>query len=230
MLNRWVPAVFSASCGSVSNGKFGETSEFSGCLYGNLCGFLCEDMGSVSGGSFLGGNDCKILGRNSDVFSGGYSRVFYDDSVQPTSIEPAGCGFFLEALEALRQRGVVSTIYKKKKDKIRPLNQVTDGEGTDGDTEYLGKCKKSETYEKGGLFDMSLIPKFSTIVRGSRLIKERLEDMDIGAELWPREKEILVELLYNREKGIAFDWQEKGRVSVGIEPPHVIRIRPGHTP
>ena len=45
MLNRWVPPVFSASCSSVSNGKFGETSEFFGCLYGNLCGFLGEYTG-----------------------------------------------------------------------------------------------------------------------------------------------------------------------------------------
>ena len=230
MLNRWVPAVFSASCGSVSDEKFGETSEFSDCLYGNLYGFLGEDTGSVSGGSFLGGNDCELLGRNSDVFSGGYSGVFYEDSVPPTSVQPAGLVFFLEAFGALRQRGVVSTANKRTKDKIRPLDHVTDGEGTGGDPEYLEKCEQGETYQKGGPFDMWLTPKFSSIVRGSRLTKERLEDMDIGAELWPHEKEILVELLYNGEKAIAFDWQEKGRVSVDIEPPHVIRIRPGHTP
>ena len=199
-------------------------------MYENLYGFLGEDTGSVSGRSFLGGNDCEFLGRNSDVLSVGYSGVFYDDSVPPTSVEPAGFVFYLDGLGALRQFGVVSTAYKRKKDKIRPLDHVTDGEGTGGDPEYLEKCEQSETYHKGGPFDMWLIPKFSSIVRGSRLTKERLVDMYIGTELWPREKDILVELLYNREKAIAFDWQEKGRVSVGIEPPHVIRIRPGHTP
>ena len=54
--------------------------------------------------------------------------------------------------------------------------------------------------------------------------------MDIGSKLWPREKEILVELQYNREKAMALNWQEKGRVSVGIEPPNIIWIRPSHTP
>ena len=29
---------------------------------------------------------------------------------------------------------------------------------------------------------------------------------------------------------MAFDWEEKGRINMGIEPPHIIRVRPGHTP
>ena len=99
MLNRWVPAVFSASCGSVSDGKFGETSEFSGCLYENLCRFLSEDTGSVSGGSFLGGNDCELLGRNSDVFSGGYSGVFYDEVCRPLPFSQLVLYFFLKLWE-----------------------------------------------------------------------------------------------------------------------------------
>ena len=162
--------------------------------------------------------------------SGWYSGVFYDDSVPPTSVEPAGFVFFLEALGALRWCEVVSTAYNRKKDKIRPLDHITDGEGTGGDPENLEKCEDSETYHKGRSFDMWLTPKFSINVRGSRLTKERLEDMYIGAELWPREKEICVELLYNREQAIVFDWQEKERVRMGIKPPYVIRIRLGHTP
>ena len=46
----------------------------------------------------------------------------------------------------------------------------------------------------------------------------------------PKEKEILKELLFNRESAIAFDWQEKGRIKTEIESPHIIRIRPGHIP
>ena len=74
-----------------------------------------------------------------------------------------------------------SVAYKKKKDKIRPLNQVTDGEGPEGDPYYLEECEKIETYQSGGTFNMWLTSKFSTIMHGSRLTVERLIDMDIGA-------------------------------------------------
>ena len=41
----------------------------------------------------------------------------------------------------------VSTAYKRKKDKIRPLDQPTDGEGTGGDPLFLEKCEKQEGLE-----------------------------------------------------------------------------------
>ena len=75
-----------------------------------------------------------MCGRNSDAFSGGYSGVFYDDNVPLSRVELTGFVFCLEALGALARRDIMcSTAYKKKKDKIRPLDQVTDGEGTGGD-------------------------------------------------------------------------------------------------
>ena len=61
----------------------------------------------------------------------------------------------------------MSTAYKRKKDRIRPLDHITDDEGTGGDPEYLKKCEQSKRYQKGGLFDMWFTPKFSSIMRGS---------------------------------------------------------------
>ena len=154
-------------------------------------------------------------------------------------VEPAYPALFIDShfinclkmLGALRQRThYTSTAYKKKKDKIRPLDQVTDGAGTGGDPDYLIKCEAKEQYQRGGQFDKWLTPKFSDIVRGTRLTTERLTEMDVGTDLWPKEIQLLKELLYNREAAIAFTWQEKGRVRTEIEPPHTIRIRPGHTP
>ena len=63
---------------------------------------------------------------------------------------------------------------------------------------------------------MWLTRKFSTIVHGLDLTVERLIDTDIGADLWPRNKKLLTELLFNREKAIAFDWQETVRINVRI--------------
>ena len=128
----------------------------------------------------------------------------------------------------------VSTAYKRKKDKIRPLDQPTNGEGTGGDPMFLERCEKQGALEgchmQKGPFDVWITPKFSTLPQGSRLTEERIADLDIGAELWPREKELLMALLFNREAAITFDWQEKGRIHKEIEPPHVICIRPGHIP
>ena len=121
----------------------------------------------------------------------------------------------------------VSTAYKREKDKIRPLDQPTIGEGTGGDPLFLERCDKQEAQQgrhtQKGPFDMWITPKFSTIQQGSRLTEERIADLDIGAELWPCETELLMALLFNREAAIAFDWQEKGRIREEIEPPHVIR-------
>ena len=128
----------------------------------------------------------------------------------------------------------VSTAYKRKKDKIRPFDQPTDGEGTGGDHFFVEKCEKQEALEgrhtPKGPFDVWITPKFSSIPQGSRLTEERIADLDIGAELWPCEKELLMALLLNREATIAFDWQEKGRIREEIEPPDVICIRPVHIP
>ena len=147
---------------------------------------------------------------------------------------PVECGSIsmeegLEVLGMTGQRTEVATAYKKKKDKVRPLYQATDGEGTGGDPQYFKKCEKLETYQAGP-YNQWITPKFSTIVRGSRLTEERLSKMDIRTDLWPKEAELLKELLYNRKAAMAFDWQEKGRINMGIEPPHIIRIRPSHTP
>ena len=128
----------------------------------------------------------------------------------------------------------VCTAYKRKKDKVRPLDQPTDGEGTGGDLHFLENCEKREN-NKGrhtpeNPFDEWITPKLSDIPHGSRITKERITEIDIGADLWAREKELLLTLLFNREATIAFDWQEKGWICEEMEPPHVIRIRPGHIP
>src|SRR5437588_9264560 len=48
----------------------------------------------------------------------------------------------------------------------------------------------------------------------------------MGKELWPAERELLTEMLFNREAAIAFDAAEKGRFNDFIEPPHVIPMIP----
>ncbi|KAF8463116.1 hypothetical protein BDZ91DRAFT_732517 [Kalaharituber pfeilii] len=78
---------------------------------------------------------------------------------------------------------IISTMYKRKKDKIRPLDRPSDGEGTRGDPRFMWKCEEQEEaaglqHQKG--LDSYITLKFSTIVRGSRLTRERLEKLNCG--------------------------------------------------
>ena len=57
---------------------------------------------------------------------------------------------FIDVVQDLRMLGAlvpVSTAYKRKKDKVRPLNQPTNGEGTGGDPHFLEKCEEREKQE-----------------------------------------------------------------------------------
>src|SRR5438045_8845145 len=68
-----------------------------------------------------------------------------------------------------------------------------------------------------------LTPKFSDIKRGSRLTKERLENLIIGEGLTPQEQDVFVEMLFNHEKALAFEWAHKGMVQPEVAPPQVIK-------
>ena len=61
------------------------------------------------------------------------------------------------------------------------------------------------------------------------MTQERLEKLVIGPDITPQEKDILVEILYNREGALAWDWEEIGRVHHEVAPPQKIRTIP-HTP
>lgn len=123
--------------------------------------------------------------------------------------------------------------YKKVGKKVRPANVCGDGLAVDGDPDWKKKRveaeKRAGKHVPRGPYDHILIPKFSDKPRGFRLTHQRLLAMDIGDTLTPRERELLVEMLYNRESALAFDMTEIGLFSSDIEPPHVIRTLP-HQP
>ncbi len=48
-----------------------------------------------------------------------------------------------------------------------------------------------------------LIPKFTPIAKGVRFTSERLAKMIIGERISPQEKNVLTEMLYNREAVLA---------------------------
>ena len=122
------------------------------------------------------------------------------------------------------------TLCKRKGRKIRPPDVgYGKGEKPKGDEKWRKRRKEKGIYEEGGRFREHIIPKFSKIERGERLRPNRIKIMKICTDLWPNERALLMEVLYNREAAIVFDSSEKGRIHDDIKPPHVILLIP-HKP
>ena len=125
--------------------------------------------------------------------------------------------------------GRVRTLYKRKAVKVVPVDKAHSAgikpSGEEGWRERLIKEEKErKLYE--GAYPGVLIPKFSTIKRGRRLTQARKTKLNIGEHLTTNERDLLLEMLFNREAAIAFDSEEKGRCHYFIEPPHVIPTVP----
>ena len=119
-------------------------------------------------------------------------------------------------------------MYKRKGQKVVPQDVGYEKEEMPaGDANWRQKRIEKEVYRQGR-YDNYLIPKFSSIPRGERLRPRRIAKMNFGEGLWPVEKKLLLEMLFNREAAIAFDSSEKGRIHDDIEPPHSIPTVP-HT-
>ena len=86
-----------------------------------------------------------------------------------------------------------------------------------------------ERYKLGSAYTGWLIPKFSDIERGSRLTEECIKRLKVGSDLSAEEHDVFLQVLFNCEAGIAFDFTEKGRFSDNIELPHIIPMI-SHTP
>ncbi len=81
-------------------------------------------------------------------------------------------------------------------------------------------CKEPEEYSNW------ITPKFSDIERGSQLTDEHIKDLKLRDSLQLAEREVFIEMLYNREKALAFDFSHLERVSHDMAPPQVIKMIP----
>ncbi len=60
--------------------------------------------------------------------------------------------------------------------------------------------------------------KFSNIEGGSKLIKERLDSLIIKEDLIKQEKELFIEIFYNREKVLIWEFIKIRKVRLEITP------------
>ena len=128
----------------------------------------------------------------------------------------------------VKQEVRVCTMYKPKSKKVLPVDQGDGkGEKPGGREDWYERAKLRGTPQRQfGKYKDHLIPRFSDIPRGSRLTPERLAKLDVGDEITPEERIFFEEMLLNREKAIAFDWKECGRVHEDVSPPIVIKTVP----
>jgi hypothetical protein len=121
-----------------------------------------------------------------------------------------------------------NTMYKSKAKKVRPvpLNDGT-GDGPGGKKNWLELSHQRFTpQEPTGKYKDHLLPRIAPFEKGSRLTPERLASLDVGMDLSPEERELFDEVLLHREGGIAFEWQECGKIHEDVTPPVLIKTLP----
>ena len=131
-------------------------------------------------------------------------RHLYVEAIREGELVAAACeSYFDEVEEAdwedgslgmLEMEARIDTLYKRKADKVRPVNKPTDdGCVQKGIENWKEVClkkyhPKSFPYESEGLkFTQYFRPRISQFPVGERLTPERLESINIGFELRPAE-------------------------------------------
>ena len=137
------------------------------------------------------------------------------------SICQQGWKFFQEAKVAR-----MDTAYKRVNNKVKPVNSdQSDGSIPGGLTDWKSGLLEKEALvlvDPNRKYAEWFTPKFSTIKRGSQLTAERLSIMTVGTEMTLQERDVLIEMLYNQEAGIAFAFEEMGMVRHEVAPPQEI--------
>lgn len=132
----------------------------------------------------------------------------------------------------------VSTMHKRKAQKVLPVNQPRlTGDGPEGEARWKKKILAEEKERLRGRqrskWDDWLIPRFAETPEGTRLTPERVKEMHIGPELRPEEREVLLQVLKNREMALAWEFSEIGRVRPEVAPPqeiHTVEHKPWRAP
>ncbi len=118
------------------------------------------------------------------------------------------------------------TIYKRRNQKIR-FNDicVSNDFKLNNDVSWKKNIIKKKKYFKNVIdqFIEFLISKFSELTKEARLKSERIQRMQTKNKLLKREKELLLEMLFNRE--IAFFWNFIEKDSIRSKIRSLMKIR-----
>lgn len=123
---------------------------------------------------------------------------------------------------------LVNTLHKRKADKILPLDNIpSDGTTPEGDPHWKEKrlAKVQGLMESNAKYSDYITPKFSLMPRGTRIHGERLQGLldQVKDTLSSEETDIFLNVMYNREAALAWDFSECGKVDPSVAPPQVIK-------
>lgn len=162
-------------------------------------------------------------------------------------VPPVSCKASLACMNPVWRRltrdsefsGHARTMYKRKADKINPVDSSKPIESpyrnVSWKKEGLARAHRQlETIQhKPGEWDGISFPRFSEMPKGQRLTPDRLTALKVGIDLKPRERDLLLSILSNREAALAWDFSECGRVREDVVPPqeiNTIEHEPWRTP
>ena len=130
----------------------------------------------------------------------------------------------MESYRSKAQQNAISiaTAYKRKADKVRPVNLLApDKTVIGGITEWreVALCQQRASIQglPLSLYNHFLKPRYTKLARGTRLKPEQLERIIVG-DLQPREREIFKAMLFNREEALVWEFSKMGRVSRDVTP------------
>lgn len=130
----------------------------------------------------------------------------------------------------------INTMYKNKSQKVQPVDDAPpDGSTPPGSLnwkedvlkEALKNIEGPDLSRTDGPYQ-NITPRFAKEPRGIRLTPERLKALDAklkDTELTDQEKEVFIEVLFRREKALAWGFDELGKIREEIAPPYVIKTR-----
>lgn len=141
-----------------------------------------------------------------------------------------------EAKRAARRRAFglhVATLYKRKADKVRPVDSdATDGQVPGGRDDWQERawkrieCVAQSNEAANKKYRGVLVPRTARFPTGSRLTDERRQSLVVGDDVRPAERELLEQCLLNREAVLAWTFEEIGRLHEDVAPPQKIRTIP----
>jgi hypothetical protein len=124
-----------------------------------------------------------------------------------------------------------NTMRKTVANKVKPVDFApSDGSTPDGDSLWREKALTSAQTKMvfGSEWDDLVVPRFTEMAQGSRLTEPRLTALlkTVEGSLSDQEKGMLIQVLFNREAALAWDFSECGRIRHEVVPPQAIRTIP----
>jgi hypothetical protein len=135
--------------------------------------------------------------------------------------------------DSLKQRVDLYTMYKSVAKKVRPVDIPRQSAPMNfGREDWKDLARERQLLRLSvrdpdhGPCDHLFERRYAAFPRGSRLTPERIEKLHIGEQLLPRERELFLQMLYNREGALSWTFEESGRIHPDVCPPYKIHTVP----